>query len=127
MINVNCFLTYMILMSMFEPSLLKIFYIYIILLEKTILKVKFSGSVKESYWVTIVMAIRILEIEIKNSKMKFFQNFDRSHRNLRKCLKYMLKVEMFFTGQNIGCFTLLLGVLTWYIVSWKIIGNTSES
>ena len=38
---------------------------------------KFSGSVKESYWVTIVMAIRILEIEIKNGKMKFFQNFDR--------------------------------------------------
>ena len=39
----------------------------------------------------------------------------------------MLKVEMFFTGQNIRCFTLLLGVLKWYIVSWKIIGNTSES
>lgn len=73
------------------------------------------------------MAIRILEIEIKNSEMKFFQNFDRSHRNLKKYLKYMLKVEMFFIGQTSSYFTLLLGVLTWYIVSWKIIGNTSES
>lgn len=25
----------------------------------------------------LIMAIRILEVEIKNGKMKFFQNFDR--------------------------------------------------
>lgn len=73
MINVICFLTYMILMSMFEPSLLKnILDIYNIV-RKTILKMKSSGSVKESYWVTIVMAIRILEIEIKMVKWNFFK------------------------------------------------------
>ena len=61
MINVNNILIQMIFVNLCLCMYNKYCY------QKLVLQMKFSGSVKEGYWVIIVMALGMLEIEV-NSK-----------------------------------------------------------